>query len=67
MQSDGARQGAVAAIVVGTAIVGFSPNRWDVVVAALPRGHGIHLNDILGGVLIALGTWLLWRASSGRQ
>ena len=64
MQSDGARPRAVAAIVVGTAIVGFSPNRWDVVVVALPRGHGIHLNDILGSVLIALGTWLLWRASS---
>jgi hypothetical protein len=54
----------VAAIVVGTAVVGFSPNRWDVVVATLPRGHGIHLNDILGTALIALGIALLWRRDS---
>ena len=57
---------AVASIIVGTAAVGFSPNRWDVVVATLPRGHGIHLHDILGAALIALGTALLWTAGSGR-
>jgi hypothetical protein len=46
--------------VIGTALVGFSPERWDVVVATLPRGHGIHLNDIFGGGLIAFGTFVLW-------
>ena len=45
-------------------MVGFSPNRWDVVVATLPRGHGVHLNDILGAVLIALGTVVFWRRSA---
>ena len=54
----------VAAIVVGTGVVGFSPNRWDVVVATLPRGHGLHLNDILGTALIVLGIALLWRRDS---
>jgi hypothetical protein len=51
----------VAAIVVGTAVVGFSPNRWDVVVATLPRGHGIHLNDMLGTALNVVGIALLWK------
>ena len=50
----------VVAIAAGTALVGFSPNRWDVVVAILPRGHGIHLNDVLGSALLALGTALVW-------
>jgi hypothetical protein len=56
------RLAGVAFIVVGTAIVGFSPNRWDAVIATLPRGHGIHLNDVLGTVFIATGTALLWLA-----
>ena len=61
------RFAAIASVVVGTAIVGFSPNRWDVVVATLPRGHGIHLNDILGSALIALGTAVLWWAPVVRR
>ncbi len=61
------RIAALVCIVVGTAIIGFSPNRWDVVVATLPRGHGIHLNDVLGSALIGLGTAVLWwRAPRGR-
>ena len=50
----------VLAIAVGTALVGFSQNRWDVVVTTLPRGHGVHLNDVFGTALIALGTALVW-------
>jgi hypothetical protein len=57
----------VASIIVGTAVVGFSPNRWDVVVATLPRGHGIHLHDILGTALVALGTALLWWGGAKTQ
>jgi hypothetical protein len=57
----------VVSIIVGTAVVGFSPNRWDVVVTALPRGHGVHLNDILGAALVALGTALLWLEGSRAQ
>ena len=57
----------VVAIALGTVLVGFSPNRWDVVVATLPRGHGIHLHDILGTALIALGTVLVWRRASKTQ
>jgi hypothetical protein len=50
----------VVAIVAGTAIVGFNPNRWDAVIATLPRGHGIHSTEVIGTVLIALGTAVLW-------
>jgi len=50
----------VVAIVVGTVIVGFSPDRWDVVVATLPREHGVHNTDVIGTAFIALGTAVLW-------
>jgi hypothetical protein len=52
----------VVAIVCGTIIVGFSPNRWDVVLETLPRGHGIHSTDIIGSVIVALGITALWFA-----
>jgi hypothetical protein len=52
-----------AVIVVGSALIGFNPNRWDVVILTLPRGgHGIHLRDVVGMMFIALGIALLWRA-----
>ena len=51
---------AVLAIFVGTVVVAFSPNRWDLVLVALPRGHGIHLHEMLGVVVIAVGTLVLW-------
>ena len=57
--------GAVA-IVLGTVVVGFSPNRWDVVIATLPRGHGLHRTDVIGTALIALGIALLWFAPRRR-
>jgi hypothetical protein len=50
----------VAAIFVGVVIVGFNPNRFDTVVMDLPRGHGIHLHDLIGLALVALGTVVLW-------
>jgi len=50
----------VAAIVAGTVIVGFSPNRWDVVIATLPRGHGVHSTDVIGTAFVALGIAVLW-------
>jgi len=53
---------AVVAIVVGAAVIGFNPNRWDLVILTLPRGHGIHLTDILGMVFITLGVAVLWRS-----
>jgi uncharacterized protein YjeT (DUF2065 family) len=57
---------AVAAIFAGAALIGFNPNRWDAVVLDLPRGgHGIHLRDIIGMGLLALGVIVLWR--SGRS
>jgi hypothetical protein len=55
---------AAVAIMLGTAVVGFSPNRWDVVVLDLPRGHGIHLHDMLGSALIALGIAVFWHISA---
>ena len=53
---------AAVAIVVGAAVIGFNPNRWDLVILTLPRGHGIHLTDILGMVFITLGVAVLWRS-----
>jgi hypothetical protein len=53
----------VAAIVAGALVLGFNPNRWDLVLLDLPRGgHGIHLHDLYGTALIAAGTLLLWYA-----
>ena len=49
-------------IVAGAILIGFNPNRWDVVFLTLPRGHGIHVRDVVGMVLIALGIVLLWRS-----
>jgi hypothetical protein len=55
---------AVVAIVVGAVLIGFNPNRWDPVIVILPRGgHGIHIRDLAGTVLIAFGTTILWRVS----
>jgi hypothetical protein len=58
-----ARIAATLAIAVGTVIVGFSPNRWDRVVVDLPRGHGIHLHELIGVAFIAFGVAVFWRSS----
>jgi len=50
----------VVAIFVGAIVIGFNPNRWDVVILSLPRGHGIHLTDLVGMLLVTLGISLLW-------
>jgi len=53
------------AIVLGTAVVGFDPNRLDRVVLDLPRGsHGVHLHDLIGAGLVALGIAVLWYSPS---
>jgi len=52
----------VVSIVIGTAIVGFDPDRLDGTLFALSRNHGIHLHDLIGTALIALGTFTLWRS-----
>jgi len=57
--------GAVG-IIAGAILIGFNPNRWDVVVATLPRGHGIHGRDLLGMAFIAAGILVLWHAPSHR-
>jgi hypothetical protein len=62
-----ARIAATMSIVVGTVIVGFSPNRWDYVVMNLPRGHGIHVHDLVGVAFIAVGIALFWRISLARE
>ena len=56
--------GAVA-ILLGTIVVGFSPERWDRVILVLPRGHGIHTHDLLGMALVVFGVTLLWRSPRG--
>jgi hypothetical protein len=55
---------AVVAILIGAVVIGFNPNRWDIVVATLPRGHGVHLTDIVGMTLIVSGIAVLWRPAS---
>ena len=52
--------GAVA-ILVGTIVIGFSPERWDTVILELPRYHGIHTHDVLGMAFVVVGIALLWR------
>ena len=53
----------MVSIFLGTAIVGFDPDRIDRVILVLPRGHGIHAHDVIGVALVALGTIvLLWRS-----
>jgi hypothetical protein len=53
-------------ILAGAILIGFNPSRWDVVVAALPHGHGIHVRDLVGMALIAAGSLVLWHAPSRR-
>ena len=51
---------AVVAIVIGTVVIGFDPNRGDAVVLTLPRDHGIHLTDVVGMTLVTVGITVLW-------
>ncbi len=55
-----------AGIIAGAILIGFNPDRWDVVVATLPRGYGIHVRDLVGMVFIAAGILALWHAPSRR-
>ena len=52
----------IVAIALGTAVVGFNPNRFDTVLFAVPlrAGHGVHLHDLVGLALVAAGVVLLW-------
>jgi hypothetical protein len=55
------RAAAVGAIFGGAIIVGFNPNRWDRVILDLPRGHGVHIHEVIGMALITLGVLALLR------
>ena len=57
--------GAVG-VIVGAVLIGFNPNRWDLILVTLPRGHGIHIRDVLGMLLIAAGITMLWKAPARR-
>jgi hypothetical protein len=52
----------IVAIALGTAVVGFNPERFDTVLFAVPirTDHGVHLHDVIGVALVALGALLLW-------
>ncbi len=56
------------AIAIGTLMVGFNPNRFDTVLFDIPlrSGHGVHLHDVLGVLLVALGTLVLWVLAGSR-
>ena len=53
-------------ILAGAILIGFNPNRWDVVLVTLPRQHGIHVRDLIGMLLIGVGILLLWHAPPRR-
>jgi hypothetical protein len=53
-------------ILAGAILIGFNPNRWDVVLATLPRGHGIHVRDLVGMLLVGAGILALWHAPPRR-
>ena len=57
-----ARWLALVALVVGTFVVGFNEENRSALFN-LPGGHGIHATDLLGTLLIALGTAVFWVAS----
>jgi hypothetical protein len=50
------------AIFAGAVGIAFSPERWDHVLLDLPRGHGIHLHELMGMALVAVGTFVLCRS-----
>jgi hypothetical protein len=50
------------AIFTGAVIIAFSPQRWDYVLFGLPRSHGIHLHELMGMALVAVGTFVLCRS-----
>jgi hypothetical protein len=53
-------------VVVGAVLIGFNPNRWDLILVTLPRGHGIHVRDVVGMLLIGAGIAMLWKAPARR-
>jgi hypothetical protein len=53
-----------ATIIFGALTLMFDPNRWDAVVFELPRGHGIHLHDLIGMTLVAGGLAVLWYSTN---
>jgi hypothetical protein len=51
----------VAVVAVGVAIVGLNIRpTWDPVILVLSQNHGIHLTDVVGGGVVALGVALVW-------
>jgi hypothetical protein len=60
-----ARWLALVAIAAGTLVVGFNVNRSNLF--DLPGGHGVHVTDVIGALLITFGTAVLWVASHPRR
>jgi hypothetical protein len=46
-------------VVVGAVLIGFN-------LVTLPRGHGIHVRDVVGMLLIGAGIAMLWKAPARR-
>ena len=42
------------------------PDSRDPVLVSLSLSHGVHVTDLLGGLLVAAGVALLWRAAAVR-
>jgi hypothetical protein len=55
----------LVALAVGTVVVGFNVNRSNLF--DLPGGHGVHVTDVLGALLITLGAAVFWVASRPRR
>ncbi len=51
----------LAVVAIGLAIVGFTVNdQTDPVVLVLGGNHGIHVTDIVGSAVVAVGVALVW-------
>ncbi|MGH3049910.1 MAG: hypothetical protein ACRDLK_07110 [Gaiellaceae bacterium] len=56
------RPAGAALILAGSIVLIVQVRVLDDVIASLTWGRGIHLSDILGLILVASGTMLIWRA-----
>jgi hypothetical protein len=50
----------VGCVLTGLAVIAVDVPGLDAVVFSVSPGNGLHLSDALGGVLIGLGTILVW-------
>ncbi len=50
----------VALVLVGVVAVALDVRGLDDVVITFSPNHGLHLSDVIGSMLVCVGTWLVW-------